>query len=68
METALNSWKSLNDFLRTANEEQCIELLKREKRGDARVHFLIRIHGRLNVTRAARERQELLAGTEKRRA
>lgn len=68
MDTALSNWKSLNDFLRNATEQQCTELLKQEKKGKARVQFLIRIHGRFNVLRAERERGELLIEKGKKRA
>jgi hypothetical protein len=68
MDAALSNWKSLNDFLRNATEQDCIDLLRQERKGKARVQFLIRIHGRFNVLRAERERGELLTEKGKKRA
>ena len=56
---ALKTWDSLNKVVRIANEEQCFQLLKEEKKGRARQTFLLRIHSRLNKVRADRERQAL---------
>jgi len=55
----LQSWTTLNNALRTADEELCHLLLKREQAGRKRSRFLKRIHGRLNRVRAKREREEL---------
>lgn len=60
MKTALDNWKSLNDFLREATEAQCGELLTKEREGKQRTQFLLRIQARNNVLRAQRERSELL--------
>lgn len=57
---ALSTWIHLNEALRDADEDQCSELLRAERRGKARPTFLRRIHSRLNKVRADREREELL--------
>ena len=56
----LKTWIALNDFVRTANEDQCQKLFEEEQNGRARKQFLRRIHCRLNKVRAERERNELL--------
>lgn len=63
MSTALDSWKLCNDFLREATEQQATTLLAREKNGKRRSQYLLRIHSRLNKTRAERERAELMKVT-----
>jgi len=55
----LATWTQLNDALRAADEDTCLMLLKREKRGRRRERWLLRIHSRLNRLRAQRERLEL---------
>jgi len=57
--TALKSWIGLNDFLPTADEAVCKQLLREEMKGRSRESFLNRIHSRLNKVRADRERAEL---------
>lgn len=58
-EEALASWQSLNDALRRCSEAEAEELLAAEKSGRKRLMFLLRIHSRINKTRADRERAEL---------
>lgn len=55
----LKSWRELNQFIRTATENQCNELLDKEKSTLNRRLFIRRIHSRLNKVRADRERREL---------
>lgn len=55
----LRTWLDLNDALMEAGEEECHRLLKAELKGKRRHQFLLRIHSRLNRTRAHRERDEL---------
>lgn len=57
---ALKSWKYLNDYLRTANEEECRLLLEAERKTTKRMNFMLRIHAKFNVLRAERERRELV--------
>ncbi len=52
-------WRELNAFLLTATEEECREMLKKEKN----VRVSLRIHARMNKLRAARERDELSKGS-----
>lgn len=54
------TWKELNDFLRTATEEDCAGALANELAGPSRRTCLLRIHSRLDKLRRARERQELV--------
>lgn len=57
---ALKTWTGLNDYLRSASETQCAELLEKEDKGKRRVQFLLRIYGRYNRIRSDRERRALL--------
>lgn len=54
------TWTQLNDELRKANEERCLELLEAEKEGRHRKQFLLRIQSRRNKLRRQRERAQLL--------
>lgn len=54
------TWKELNNVLLTATEKVCADLLAAELAGPARRTCLLRIHGRLDKLRRARERVELL--------
>lgn len=56
------NWSNLNTKLRTASEEECLKMLKHEQTVGKRVNFLLRIHSRFNVLRAARERAEIAQG------
>jgi hypothetical protein len=56
----LSNWDQCNDFLRACTEKQASELLAKEKKGSRRIQYLLRIHSRINVLRAKRERSELL--------
>jgi hypothetical protein len=58
---ALESWASLNTFLRSATEEDAKKVLDAEKKGARRELFLLRAHARFNRERAQRERKELQA-------
>lgn len=57
---ALDSWKDLNDFLRTCDERGARAVLAVEmKRERPRKQFVMRIHSRINKVRADVERAEL---------
>lgn len=60
IEPCLLTWISLNDHIRTADEEECRRLLLIEQHGRARKKFIERVYSRLNRVRAVRERQEIL--------
>ncbi len=60
MNNALASWEALNTFLRSANERSCRDLLLAERKGRNRMVYKLRIFGKYNKLRAARERQELV--------
>lgn len=55
----LRNAHAANDFVRTATEDQCAELLRAEKEGAKRLIVMLRIHSRLNRVRAERERAEI---------
>lgn len=56
---ALNNWRTLNDYLRDAEEDDCRQLLDMELGGQKRKKFVQRIHSRLNRVRAAHERETI---------
>ena len=56
----LQRWTGLTKFITVADEQQCLDLLAAEKRGQKRLTFLLRIHSRLNKVRADRERATLV--------
>lgn len=58
---ALSGWMKLQEFLKLADEEQCWDLIQRERKGNKRSMFILRIYGRYNRLRADRERKELVA-------
>lgn len=60
MTDPLLSWALLNQKLVTATEKECKELLQREKKGERRISFLLRIYGRWNKLRTTRERNEIM--------
>lgn len=61
LDRALETWKGLNEFLRTCDERDAEALLEREKAREPRPRrqFLSRVHSRINRLRADRERAEL---------
>ena len=56
---ALSSWRSLNEYIRTADEQSCRELFEFELSTLKRRKFVQRIHSRLNRVRAAHERETI---------
>jgi hypothetical protein len=62
LQEALSTWTALNDFLRTATEDEAFEMLRLERGGKRRIQYLLRIYSRYNHTRATREREEILGG------
>jgi len=60
----LRTWNGLNEHLRDADEAECMRLLKLEQKGPRKSKtILLRIHSRLNIVRAHREREELCPGS-----
>jgi len=59
------SWRSLTDTLSTLSEEEVLDLLKSERKGEKRLSILQRLHQRYNTLRVARERVELLTEAKK---
>lgn len=57
----LRSWRSLNDYLKTASEKEMLAALDLERAHQRRLQFLNRIHGAYNKARFKRERNELAA-------
>jgi hypothetical protein len=58
---ALRTWIGLNKKLMKSNEAMCARLLEIERANRDRKMFKLRIHSRMNILRAQRERRELLA-------
>ena len=53
------SWRSLTDILSTLSEEDVLDLLKSERKGEKRWSIIQRLHQRYTILRATRERDEL---------
>lgn len=58
---ARSTWAEVLEVLRNGTEEECWELLEKEKSTHRRIPFMMRIFGRANDMRAERERSELLS-------
>lgn len=56
VDAALKKWDAVNDFLRSASEDEAALMLSRECVGLKRLQVLIRSHSRMNKQRAVRER------------
>jgi len=54
------NWFTLNAVLPKRNEKQVLAMLEEEVKVHKRATFVVRIHQRYTVLRAARERKELL--------
>ena len=54
------NWYDLNAILPVASEERVVQLLEDEVTKHKRPSFIVRLHQRYTVLRAARERKELL--------
>ena len=57
----LSNWSTLNQHVQKLDEATIADLLKKEKKGKRRTQFLLRLYGRFNILRTARERQELIS-------
>lgn len=55
----LKDWATLNSHIMELSEKKLMELLDKEKAGENRVSFLIRIQGRINKLAARRETASL---------
>lgn len=55
----LKNWITLLKHIEALSEKSCLELLEKEKAGQKRVAFLLRIYGRMNKQRTQRERAAL---------
>lgn len=60
---ALGHWRSLNAVLPELTEQEVKELLDFELLHKRRSDFIVRLHGRYNTLRMARERAEFAAVT-----
>lgn len=58
------NWLELNEWLRTATEEEALDALTQEQHGAKRQEYLRRLHSKVNVLRAERERKEINGNTE----
>lgn len=59
MNHGIKNWAALNTRLQSADENDCLAMMKAEKGGLRRKSWLVRIHHRLNKLRAQRERAAL---------
>jgi hypothetical protein len=56
----LDNWQQLNERIMRLKEEEIWSLLRHEHETRARHQIMLRLHGRGNKLRAARERRELM--------
>lgn len=54
------SWAALQTVLKSASEEECLKMIKHERKNKRRLQFMLRMHGRYNALRTGRERKELV--------
>lgn len=57
----LSNWTNLNKNINNLSEKECAEALQKEKKGERRLTFLLRLYGRFSVLRMKREREDLLS-------
>jgi hypothetical protein len=60
-----DTWRSLNQKLRSMTEEEALAALEAERVGPRRVSILQRLHQRYCTLRQSRERVEILKGAQK---
>lgn len=53
------TWTSLNAKLKEVSEKEAADMLTHERKGKRRLQFMMRMHGRFNSLRTARERKEI---------
>lgn len=58
----LENWAVLNEHVKSLTEKTVFNLLKREYKNGKRPQFLLRLYGRYNTLRTAREREEIMQG------
>ena len=56
----LNSWMLLNDEIKNMSEAEAFALIDRERETRLRPNVLLRLHGRGNKLRGAREKAEIM--------
>ena len=59
-EMGLKNWISLGQVIKNVTEEQCQAMIDHELETKRRSSFVIRLHQKLTVLRAEREREELV--------
>jgi hypothetical protein len=59
LEVLNTSWLELNEVVRAADEQTCLDLLDAEMKGKRRSQFALRIWSRFNRMRGLREKAEL---------
>lgn len=59
----LENWDMLNEHVKTLDEKAVKALIEKEKKGQNRPQFLLRMYGRFNRLRTARERRELMSNS-----
>jgi hypothetical protein len=61
LDTILTSWHTVNKALSGMTEQDIKDAIQRELVGNRRKDVVIRLHQRMSILRAAREREELVA-------
>lgn len=60
LQMALGNWRDLNKMLNSLEESQIMVMLDHEMNTKRRKMIVLRLHQRLTILRAKREREELL--------
>lgn len=60
MDDALANWRSMATLANKLSEDDLRKFLERERAGQARPTFMLKIYGRFAKVRAERERREFL--------
>lgn len=54
------SWRELNSKIGSLSEQELLDLIEQELKGDQRTTVLVRLHQRYTMVRAMRERNEMI--------
>jgi hypothetical protein len=63
----LDNWMALNTEAKDMTESECLALITAEREGRCRPNVILRLHGRYNKVRGARERTEFMQPIGKRK-
>ena len=56
------TWREMVEFVSEASEDELWDAIDYERENHGRVQYIMRMHGRANILRMARERKELTDG------